>query len=124
MTLYGLVAVLSCLAVLVQGAWLVLPRWEMFVSRALSIREGYLDMERNRFTAKQKALVETSQQKPEAVESRRRAPIPNDLEAFINEESAQFARDEATENVRQLYVAYGDWNKVRSAVGIGQMETV
>ena len=47
--------------------------------------------------------------------------IPDDLEAVIAEESAQFARDELRSTIRNLYAEYADWQKVRRAVGIGAL---
>jgi hypothetical protein len=49
------------------------------------------------------------------------APIPADLLAFANQESEQWAKDEALELIRRKYIEHGHWNAVRSAVGIGSM---
>ena len=48
-------------------------------------------------------------------------PIPPDLLAFAMGESEKWAQDEALEVVRRKYIEYGNWNAVRSAVGIGSM---
>lgn len=48
--------------------------------------------------------------------------IPNDLEAVIAEESADWLREEMRQQYRKLYAEWGDWNKVRRSVGIGAID--
>lgn len=54
-------------------------------------------------------------------EKRGREPIPQDLEAVIADESAQFARDELRAQIKEHYAECGDWQQVRRAVGVGEM---
>lgn len=73
------------------------------------------------------ALRETAQATTQRAQREALKPsvvIPDDLEAVIAEESAQFARDELRAAIKDRYAEFGSWNKVRRAVGIGEMEDV
>ena len=50
--------------------------------------------------------------------------IPPDLEAVIMEESADWLREEMRQKYKAMFVEYGDWNKVRTGVGIGHIDEV
>lgn len=51
-----------------------------------------------------------------------RVIIPPDLDAVILSESAKFAQDELRADILDRYALYGDWNKVRTAVGVGHID--
>ena len=77
-----------------------------------------LTLARDKFTAKSKAKddAERKATTPAAI------VIPDDLEAVIMEESADWLREEMRQDYRKRYVEWGDWNKVRSSVGVGAID--
>jgi hypothetical protein len=46
-------------------------------------------------------------------------PLPQDIEALAIAESESWAQDNVREAARERYAQYGDWNKVRAAMGLG-----
>lgn len=50
-------------------------------------------------------------------------PLPPDLYAVAMQESETWAQEERIKVMQEKYVTLGrDWNRVRAAVGVGQME--
>lgn len=48
--------------------------------------------------------------------------VPDDILAWASQQSESWAQDEQVQVAREKYVALGeDWNRVRSALGIGVM---
>lgn len=45
--------------------------------------------------------------------------VPEDLVALALTESESWAQEEMLKAMREKYELYGDWNKVRSAFGVG-----
>ncbi len=99
-----------------------------WISRYLSLLET---REANRANEAREALTfrqtKFAAQRADAEDAKRKqiAPtalvIPEDLEAVIMQESADWLREEMRQTYRKLYVEYGDWQKVRFAAGIGAM---
>lgn len=48
--------------------------------------------------------------------------VPEDLVALASEERELWAQEETLRAMRERYDALGDWNKVRSAFGIGRRD--
>lgn len=48
--------------------------------------------------------------------------VPNDLMALAGQERELWAQEETLRAMRERYDALGDWNKVRSAFGIGRLD--
>lgn len=48
--------------------------------------------------------------------------VPNDLQAVAMQEQAAWAQEEVLRAIRERYEELKDWNKVRSAFGIGQLD--
>jgi hypothetical protein len=48
--------------------------------------------------------------------------VPEDLVAFAMQEREAWAQEEVLRAVRERYEELHDWNKVRSAVGIGRID--
>lgn len=48
--------------------------------------------------------------------------VPEDLVALANQEREAWAQEEVLRAVRERYEELRDWNKVRSAVGIGRID--
>jgi hypothetical protein len=44
--------------------------------------------------------------------------IPDDLTGFAMMESERHAQDSTLEAIREAYLRYSDWNKVRAAMGL------
>lgn len=111
-----MIAAALLLAIVVYTA----ERWG---PKLLAIWDRYLVMAESDRKVKREAVQVEVEQKQKALhaESRALEPIPADLEALIAEESAQFARDELRAEMRSHYAESGDWQKVRRAVGIGEM---
>lgn len=133
---WGFVAIVLCIAAGLVWTDRVLPPLWRAVARYLQLRERMQDMaetrmarasdhqarmdclQRDRFDA-ERVDVETAQRKTAAPDA---LVIPEDLEAVIMEESADWLREEMRQQYRKLYVEYGRWNAVRRAVGIGAMD--
>lgn len=88
---------LVCLTVLAL-AW----RAERFVDRLVAIRERA-----------------PQPQPPQAAEA---VPIPADLESVADRWTDQWARDQVRVSMREKFAEYGDWNTVRRAYGIGELD--
>jgi hypothetical protein len=50
-----------------------------------------------------------------------RVEIPNDLEALALAESEPFAQDDVRAVIREKFAELGEWQKVRRALGIGEL---
>jgi len=61
-------------------------------------------------------MQETPSTIPEEVE------VPEDLVAYAMQEREAWAQEEVLRAVRERYEELRDWNKVRSAVGIGRID--
>lgn len=48
--------------------------------------------------------------------------VPDDLVAYAMQEREAWAQEEVLRAVRERYEELRDWNKVRSAVGIGRID--
>lgn len=48
--------------------------------------------------------------------------IPDDLEALVLEESEIYAQQSVREVIRERYADLNNWNKVRHAMGIGEID--
>ena len=48
--------------------------------------------------------------------------VPDDLVAYAMQEREAWAQEEVLRAVRERYEELHDWNKVRSAVGIGRID--
>ncbi|MFZ9960144.1 MAG: hypothetical protein ACO3GP_07115 [Candidatus Limnocylindrus sp.] len=62
---------------------------------------------------------------PKAVESTLPPPpveIPEDLVAVANQERESWAQEEMLRVIRERYEDLKDWNRVRSAFGVGRIE--
>jgi hypothetical protein len=88
---------LVCLSV-VWLAW----RAELLASRLVAIRE--------------RVPQPQAPQAPEAV------AIPPDLESVAERWGDQWARDQARASMRERFAEYGDWNPVRRAYGVGEID--
>lgn len=112
-------AVAALLAGVCLVRWLILPMSTRYVSvvedrQAIARAEAESRMETMR---KLEAVAEARQ----ALETRRSSDIPNDIEAWIAEESAAWMQTEQRDLIRTRYAELGDWQKVRRAVGIAEM---
>jgi len=92
MTLYGLLASLAWTASAV-----------FFVSRSSAVASRWLELKG----------VSRSAAVP--------ADVPDDLVALAMMESERHAQDSTMDAIREAFVRYNDWNKVRAAMGIGEM---
>ncbi len=50
------------------------------------------------------------------------AEIPEDLVAVANQERESWAQEEVLRSIRERYEDLRDWNRVRSAFGVGRIE--
>lgn len=112
-------AVAALLAGVGLVRWLILPVSTRYVAvvedrQAVARAEAESRMDTMR---KLEAAAEARQE----LETRRSSDIPNDIEAWIAEESADWLQSENRELVRTRYAELGDWQKVRRAVGIAEM---
>lgn len=57
----------------------------------------------------------------EAKQAPKTVDIPEDLLAFAMQETEKWAQDATLKVIRERYESFQDWNKVRSAVGIGEL---
>ena len=67
------------------------------------------------------AAVRASDEKPSHLPP---APVevPDDLVALASQERELWAQEETLRAMRERYDALGDWNKVRSAFGVGRRD--
>jgi hypothetical protein len=93
-----------------------------WVARYLAILESRELLKREKWEHRITVERETLALRSDVKAIRLVAAIPDDLEAFVMQESEKWARDELREDIRARYVEYGDWNKVRAAIGIGALE--
>lgn len=112
-------AVAALLAGVGLVRWLILPVSTRYVAvvedrQAIARAEAESRIETIR-------KLEVAAEARQALETRRSSDIPNDIEAWIAEESADWVQSENRELVRQRYAELGDWQKVRRAVGIAEM---
>lgn len=91
-----------------------------WVSRYLTVLESREQLKRDKWR-RQCEKEDVAPPTTDVREQRRSTPIPNDLEAVILAESEKWAQEELRQDIRDRYVAFGDWNKVRAAVGVGAM---
>lgn len=105
--------VLAVVVVCGSGLWVYRsagPALDRWVSRWLAVREG------------QARMTEERQAREFREAEKGRVQIPADLEAVILMESARFAQDEIRADILDRYAVFGDWNKVRTAVGVGHID--
>lgn len=109
MTVYGLIAALAWAGVFayaVRRAGEVSERW-----LAVAYRPAPFVGESSGHSGERGATVI-----PQKVE------IPDDLEAFAAAESEPWAQEDMRQVIREKFHEYkGDWQKVRIAVGIGEL---
>lgn len=77
-----------------------------------------LAFQREKFAAKRQDAEDAKRKTiaPQAI------VIPEDLEAIIMQESADWLREELRQDYRKRYVEFGDWNRVRASIGIGAID--
>jgi hypothetical protein len=117
--LYVWLSVVTVTGAAVWALVFLAPRWDRASDRWLALKER---KQADRRQALDDANTERAKALREATKGR--VVIPPDLEAAIFSESAKFAQDEMRSDILDRYALYGDWNKVRSAVGIGHMDEV
>lgn len=98
------VSLVVCFTVL-----LLAYRAESFIDRLVQIKERAFDAQKS-----------TEASGPGAVGSSKLV-IPDDLEALAMTESETWAQEDVRGIIRERYAQLKDWNKVRIAVGIGEM---
>lgn len=95
----------------------LLERWD----RVLALKEQkQTDRRAVADDARQERVQERARALREATKGR--VMIPPDLDAVILSESAKFAQDEMRASILDSYAVYGNWNKVRTAVGVGHID--
>lgn len=109
MTGYGVLAV-----GVLTGAWV----WT--VMQFIPLASRWLELAEERQVER---MTPAPPAPPEPPELRRIIQVPEDLEAVIMDESERWRQDEVRADVIAAYGRYGDWNKVRRAVGVGEMPT-
>lgn len=70
----------------------------------------------DRFAYAWLALRDPKAHEPEVV------VIPDDLEALALDENAPWAQEQVRETIRERFAALKNWNLVRRAVGIGEID--
>lgn len=121
MTVEGLFASLAWSAIAGYAAW----RADLRVSQWIASREtigiaGHVSAERI-------AELQWPQGEPRTLPKRGDIQLPDDLDAYVNQWNDQYARDDERNAIRERFLELhtGDseqtWQKVRTAVGIGQM---